>query len=82
MKLYSILDVKVGSFNDPFSAHNDATAQRSFISSLTDEHAPASVRLHREDYSLYCVGDFCRYRPVGFRTNAALDYIWPVCISW
>lgn len=52
MNIYTIRDDVAQFFIAPFTAHNNAHAQRMFIVGLGDSFP------HRKDFSLYCVGQF------------------------
>lgn len=56
LKVYSIFDVKAGTYGTPFFSVNDAIARRSFEDLAKDSNS--TVSRHPEDYSLYQIGEF------------------------
>lgn len=56
LNVYSVFDAKLAAYNVPFFARTDADANRSFGDLCID--ARSRVAQHREDYSLYRLGQF------------------------
>lgn len=55
-QIFAVLDTKVGTFAQPFFAHNSAVAQRMFLDAATD---PSSMLgKHPQDFFLYRLGSF------------------------
>lgn len=59
MRLYSIFDSKLASFDRPFVMLTDAAAIRSFRDAVNDRSNPNNQwAKHPEDFSLFFVGEF------------------------
>lgn len=59
VKLYSVLDTKVGYFANPWCDMSDASAIRNFGDAVRDGSNPNNHwHKHPEDFSLYFVGEF------------------------
>lgn len=59
LKLYSILDAKVGAFDSPFTDVRDESAIRRFTDAVNDGSNPNNQWFrHPEDFALYLVGEF------------------------
>ena len=56
LKMYSIYDAMVEAFVNPMFFRTDREAQRSFLDEANREDS--NIHLHRDHYSLYCVGVF------------------------
>lgn len=56
MLMFSVFDVKVKGYMQPFFALAKGQAMRSFGDQVVDGQSPISK--HAEDYSLFLVGDF------------------------
>jgi len=56
VKMFSVVDTKVGAFMNPFYAMTNGQAMRMFGDSVQDGKGPAAM--HPEDYELYYVGEF------------------------
>ena len=56
LSVYSVFDAKLAAYNVPFFARTDADATRSFGDLCLDPRS--RVAQHREDYSLYRLGQF------------------------
>lgn len=53
---YSVRDEKAEAFLQPFFMHNDAVAQRAYLSSIRDTEHEFSK--HPEDYTLYRLAEY------------------------
>lgn len=59
IRLYSILDAKMGIFLAPFCARNDVDASRQISAALADPQMAATpMAQNPADFSLTCVGEF------------------------
>lgn len=56
LKVFSVLDAKVGSFAAPFFMRSSAEALRAFHVAASDRESMISK--HPEDFSLYLIGEF------------------------
>jgi hypothetical protein len=66
VQLYTIFDGKAEYFMPIFTARNDNEAKRMFIGSLGDSF------MFREDYNLFCIGEFDDEKGVLTPLNAPL----------
>lgn len=56
MKVYSIRDIKAGTYGTPFFQPQDGVAVRSFID--LSMNADSVVGKHPEDFELWCIGEY------------------------
>lgn len=56
VKIYAIVDAKMGTFMQPFFALTNGQAARSFGDTALDPNS--GVHKHPEDYVLYYIGEF------------------------
>lgn len=54
MKIFTVLDVKVGAFSKPFFSRNNETAIRDFKTAVNDPQSPLGK--YAEDYVLHEIG--------------------------
>lgn len=54
--VYSVFDAKADAFMQPFFTHTDGLAIRSFSDALASPDS--NLSRHREDYSLFKLGEF------------------------
>lgn len=56
MKIFTVIDLKAGTYMPPFFMHNEKLAERAFGDAANNgEHMFCA---HPEDYALYCVGEW------------------------
>lgn len=59
LKVYSVFDSKLATFDRPFYMQTDAAAIRGFSDAVNDPNGPVSSwNKHPEDYSLFYLGEF------------------------
>ncbi|WNK12692.1 MAG: nonstructural protein [Microvirus sp.] len=58
MKIYSVLDTKIGAFSGVFLEMTDASAIRAFSDGVNQDRPDNKWFHHPEDFALYCLGDF------------------------
>lgn len=59
MKLYAVLDAKIGDFGNPFTMQTDDVALRAFVDSVNDGSNPNNMWFrHPEDFMLYQIAEY------------------------
>lgn len=59
MKMFAVLDAKIGVFGSPFCDHRDESAVRSFSDAVNDGSNAGNMWFkHPEDFALYQIGDY------------------------
>lgn len=58
VKIYSLLDLKMGEHGGLVLAMNDATVRRVMLESLDRNKGQSTVEKYPADFGLYCLGNF------------------------
>lgn len=56
--IFSVKDVKSGSFFPPFHSLTHGTAERQFSVNVNDDHPNNMLRKYPADFELWCVGTY------------------------
>lgn len=58
VKVFTVFDMKMQFFAQPFFEQQEASAIRSFSDAVNDANPKNMWYLHPEDFQLYCIGTF------------------------
>lgn len=74
LKVFSVLDAKVGVFGNPWYEQYEAAAIRNFSDAVVDGSNPNNMwHKHPEDFALYLIGEFNN-------ENGLIKAVQPVCL--